>query len=382
MWPISKIKAVFASIDAQLKEKTAQIESLQAQIQVLQAQSESLQAQSETMQAHISTLQEQDTVSQNQITALQAEASALQEEITQANSESARLAELQNRIAFDFEEHRHDKNNDHWTTRFGYDSLLANLQLAAVEQVAPGNRARLEALKDTHKGEKCFVIGNGPSLKAADLDKLKEKGIFCFGSKRINAIFDETDWRPDIWGVSDLGFISIYHDEMSELQGFPKLVPCQSIINLNIPIKDAIYFPFIQTERTPCWFNKDVTRGVHFWGTITCKLINFAVYMGFTEIYLLGVGHSYPVTTDANNKKVLDLTKQTYFSENYYDSKSDLACATQDVNDMESALQYVTQAYKDVKYFCDTFNVKVYNATRGGELQVYPRIDFSEVFNA
>ncbi len=380
MWPISKIKAVFASIDAQLKEKTAQIESLQAQIQVLQAQSESLQAQSETMQAHISTLQEQDTVSQNQITALQAEASALQEEITQANSESARLAELQNRIAFDFEEHRHDKNNDHWTTRFGYDSLLANLQLAAVEQVAPGNRARLEALKDTHKGEKCFVIGNGPSLKAADLDKLKEKGIFCFGSKRINAIFDETDWRPDIWGVSDLGFISIYHDEMSELQGFPKLVPCQSIINLNIPIKDAIYFPFIQTERTPCWFNKDVTRGVHFWGTITCKLINFVVYMGFTEIYLLGVDNTIPLTVDEKGVKIIDTSVHSHFSKKYYDSQKDLQHATQNVDDIESAMQYTNQAYKDVNYFCDLFGVKVINTTRGGELEAFERGNFDTLF--
>jgi uncharacterized Rossmann fold enzyme len=32
---------------------------------------------------------------------------------------------------------------------------------------------RLKALKDLHRGKRCFIIGNGPSLKAEDLEMLK-----------------------------------------------------------------------------------------------------------------------------------------------------------------------------------------------------------------
>ena len=32
---------------------------------------------------------------------------------------------------------------------------------------------RLQALKDSHRGERCFIIGNGPSLKQTDLSRLR-----------------------------------------------------------------------------------------------------------------------------------------------------------------------------------------------------------------
>ncbi|MEG1753385.1 MAG: hypothetical protein RR234_05670, partial [Christensenella sp.] len=206
IWPINKMKRIFSSIDQQLKERAKSEEMLQVAInEIAEKQAE--------LAAELGNLEKQKIVLVGQ-----------QNEI---NEKTINLSNLLNEMQGNFDLHRTDKTNDHWMTRFGYDSLIANLQLATVELAVPGNRARLEALRDTHKGEKCFVIGNGPSLKAEDLTKLHDAGVFCFGSKRITAIFDETPWRPNVWGVSDLDFIGLYHDEMSELSGFPKLVPCQ-----------------------------------------------------------------------------------------------------------------------------------------------------------
>lgn len=266
-----------------------------------------------------------------------------------------------------------------WLTKFGFDNMISELQLKVVEQIVPGNRMRLEALKDAHAGEKCFVIGNGPSLKAEDLDKLKEKGIFCFASKGIYNIFEETEWRPDVWGVSDLDYIAIKKDKLNELDGFIKLVCAQSIIKCGIEIKNAIYYPFIQAERTPKFFNQDVTRGIHFYGMITGKLINFAVYMGFKEIYLLGCDHSLPIKTDENGKKVVDTSKNLHFGSNYYSSEEEQQRAYMNILNAEKELQYATDSFKDIKYFCDQLDIKIYNATRGGELEVFPRVNFDEI---
>ena len=49
--------------------------------------------------------------------------------------------------------------------------------------------ARLEALRDRHRGERCFVIGNGPSLQRTDLTKLR--GERTFGLNRIYLKFGE-----------------------------------------------------------------------------------------------------------------------------------------------------------------------------------------------
>ena len=48
---------------------------------------------------------------------------------------------------------------------------------------------RLAELKNVHKGQRAFIIGNGPSLKQIDLHKLK--GEFTFGLNRIYLMFPE-----------------------------------------------------------------------------------------------------------------------------------------------------------------------------------------------
>ena len=54
------------------------------------------------------------------------------------------------------------------------------------------NGSYMRSLKDSHIGERCFIIGNGPSLKLSDLEALK--GEFCFGMNRIYELFPKTDW--------------------------------------------------------------------------------------------------------------------------------------------------------------------------------------------
>lgn len=268
--------------------------------------------------------------------------------------------------------------NELWMRTFGFDNMVSELQLNAVEQMIPGNRKRLEALKNTHVGEKCFVIGNGPSLKAEDLDKLKEKGIFCFASKGIYNIFDETEWRPDVWAASDLKYTELKQDDLNNLEGFPKLVCAQSILKTGIQIKDAIYYPFIQAERTPRFFNHDITRGVHFYGTVTGKLINFAVYMGFEEIYLLGCDNTSPVVENEQGQKVLDLSKKNHFSDKYFGNSAETLKAYEDVGDIMKAWKYIDKSFEDIKYFCDKEQIKIFNSTRGGALEVYPRVEFEK----
>ncbi len=274
-----------------------------------------------------------------------------------------------------WEQYRESRRQEEWMTKFCYDSMIADLQMSQIESIVPGNRKRLAGLKNTHVGETCFVIGNGPSLQASDLDMLKQKQIFCLASKGIYTIFNETNWRPDIWGVSDLDYLELKQEEVNRLNGFPKLVCAPACLRKGILIRNAIYYPFIQAERTPAFFNPDILRGIHFYGTITGKLINVAVYMGFKEICLLGCDHTCPIKTDENGKKILDMSQRLHFSNDYYQNEEEQLKAYQSVIDLESAMQYVTSAFRDIKYACDTLGVKVYNATRGGELEVFPRVD-------
>lgn len=274
-----------------------------------------------------------------------------------------------------WEQYLESKRQEEWMAKFCYDSMISDLQLSQIESIVSGNRGRLVGLQNTHVGETCFVIGNGPSLLAADLDRLKQKQVFCLASKGIYTIFNETDWRPDIWGVSDLDYLELKQHEINQLDGFLKLVCAQAYLKKGILIRDAIYYPFIQAERTPAFFNQDIMRGIHFYGTITGKLINIAVYMGFKEIYLLGCDHTCPVKTGEDGRKILDTSQRFHFSDDYYKSDEEQQKAYKNVLNFERSMQYVTNAYKDIRYACEMLDVKIYNATRGGELEVFPRAD-------
>ena len=283
-----------------------------------------------------------------------------------------------NGVKSDIISYKHESYEDIWMTKFGYDNMISSLQLSEVEQRVPGNYERLKSLKDTHVGERCFVIGNGPSLNPSDLETLHNNNEFCFASKRINLIFDKTEWRPNIWAASDLDYIEAYQNEIKEIKGFPKLLCAQTIVRNNVLIDDAIYFPFIQVERKPQWFNSDIMRGVHFYGTITCKLINFAVYMGFKEIYLLGVDNTYPIRINKQGKQEYDTTAKSHFTSDYSTEK-DVEKLNNNIENVEESFVYINDAYATVKWFCDQINVNIFNATRGGHLEVYPRVDFDTI---
>ena len=182
-----------------------------------------------------------------------------------------------------------------------------------------------------------------------------------------------------MWGVSDLDYLALKHKELDGLEGFVKLVCAQSYLKKGILIRDAIYYPFIQTERTPRCFYQDVARGVHFYGTITGKLINFAVYMGFTTIYLLGCDNTVAIKKDADGREVVDTSKELHFSGDYFANEQERKQVYQNIDDLQHAMQYVNRSYDDLKWFCDDLGVKVSNLTRGGELESFPRMDVDKI---
>ena len=72
-----------------------------------------------------------------------------------------------------------------------YDGLkrVPNLPAAYLNPARRDSIARLAALRDRHRGERCFILGNGPSLKRTDLSKLRNETTF--GLNRIYLAFPE-----------------------------------------------------------------------------------------------------------------------------------------------------------------------------------------------
>ena len=68
-----------------------------------------------------------------------------------------KLEEKNNEFSLEFASYKKEASDYDWFSKFGYDRMISDLQMSCVENILPGNRERLAALKDTHKGESCFM---------------------------------------------------------------------------------------------------------------------------------------------------------------------------------------------------------------------------------
>lgn len=74
---------------------------------------------------------------------------------------------------------------------------------------------------------------------------------------------------------------------------------------------------------------------------------------------------------NADGQIVVDPTAKDYFCEQYNQDTAQLYIPNTD----KSTLTFLA-----AKKHCDARGIRVYNATRGGKLEVFPRVDFDTLF--
>lgn len=239
--------------------------------------------------------------------------------------------------------------------------------------LTPAGRG-LAAWRGRYAGQRCFFIGNGPSLKAEDLTRLHQAGEVTFAFNRIYNIFDQTPWRPTFYISQDEKMLAGCAQTVDELALPVKLIPVQLKWWHDIHIAGASHFNLIgQNVDDPAdfRFSDDIAAGVYNASTVMYSAAQMAAYMGFAEIYLIGVDHHFRVSQNNDGEIVVDNTVKDYFSEKYNEDKQNLYIP----NTEKSTLTYLA-----MKRHCDRRGIRVYNATRGGKLEVFPRADFDSLF--
>lgn len=235
----------------------------------------------------------------------------------------------------------------------------------------------LKTLKGIHAGKRCFIIGNGPSLSSDDLDRLK--GEYTFAANRIYEIFDRTDWRPTFYISVDSDFLRENWEQLSSYDLGHMFVRTseKKALSLGYPIEKLTRIAMLgdleyRINRPKIWndvssyISVDVSNHFSEGRTVTFDSIQLAIYMGFTEIYLLGVDFSYSTVIDAQGKEHMNGSAQDYFKGKMPHMSYQL---------------YKTNlhAYQVAKEYCDNHGIIIKNATRGGKLEVFNRINFDEL---
>lgn len=223
----------------------------------------------------------------------------------------------------------------------------------------------LKKLCNKYKGERCFIIGNGPSLTLEDLNSLKDE--HCFAFNRIYETFDKTEWRPEIYMVLDNDVLRTVSKNINKLDSKYNILNYMGKTMGIKRDKNTMFFcsfgpykikEFAFTKKS---MSKDVSRYISLNYSVVGAAIETAIYMGFKEIVLLGLDHNYSRYIDRDGIGHCDESIQDYS----LTSKHDFIYFI-----YKDALESCFLFYKD---YCEKNDIKIVNATRGGKLEVFNR---------
>lgn len=227
----------------------------------------------------------------------------------------------------------------------------------------------IRQFKNKHLGEACFVIGNGPSLTIEDLERLQ--GCPTFASNLLYKLFDQTSFRPTYYVNADIGFFPTYFNELIQYEGIDAyFVGDKGAKIVELPSNAHCFnvqgpFTLKKGSLKNNDFSLDASHHLALSYTVTYYSLQLAVYMGFKTIYLIGVDHRYAGHVDEKGKLHQDSGQERSYAKgiaaplgagwNYADS--------------------TTYSYCVARQAAEKQGVQIINATRGGDLEVFDRID-------
>ncbi|MDA9981767.1 DUF115 domain-containing protein [Gammaproteobacteria bacterium] len=237
------------------------------------------------------------------------------------------------------------------------------------------NDHRVASLKDKYKGRRCFIIGNGPSLRITDLDKLKNE--ITFASNKIYLAFDQTQWRPTYYSVIDVLVAENNRSEINELNLFK--VFGETVRPYFRKAKDILWLKML---RAPGFnrnyagrFSTNALKGVYGGASVVYSQIQFAFYLGIKEVYLIGVDYSFevpkPTGQQCESGEILEHRgENNHFHPEYRKLGERWTTPLLD-------LQY--KAYLAANATFTEHGGKIYNASRKTALDVFTQVNFDHI---
>lgn len=256
---------------------------------------------------------------------------------------------------------------------------------------------KLLRMKDIHKWQRCFVVGNGPSLNKMDLDKLNDEFVFC--TNAFFLMFPRIRWRPQYYTCVDTrvlpdrarDIIAMHEENPEMICFFPTqivdhhtkvITPTEKIIpstpnrlyfNQKVPLQANLPFSAFSLEAHNYLIQPY---------TVTITALQLAYFLGFEPIYLIGCDTDYVVP-----KTVIKEGEEAEHGKMFFTSTVD-----DDPNHFSSdyfgkgrkwhnpQVDNMIWHYRMAHEALSIAGRHVYNATDGGKLEVFPRVKFDGLF--
>jgi len=259
----------------------------------------------------------------------------------------------------------------------------SNSLAEAATSLSPKDRHLLEAnraFRDKHKGQRCFVIGNGPSLKTQDLSPLAGELTFVMSAFWKHPIAEK--WQPTYYCFADPLFFDgsepmrqFFSSLRSRIHASTFFVPLSAAKIIReqglLPLERINYVAFCDSLSNGRIKDVNLTKFVPGVQSTSQLGIMAAMYMGCSPIYLLGLDH--------------DWLAHRGIDRHFYDGKtveghpqvqSDLSLLSYKVD--AQAVVDLWSGYEALLRLSSQKSIDILNATNGGFLDVFKRVNYEE----
>lgn len=254
--------------------------------------------------------------------------------------------------------------------RIFHPFLKLRVEIFRRRYFAGGAAKKLQKLKGAYQGQRCFIIGNGPSLTECDVRKLK--GEYTFTMNRIFPMIAHTGFSPSFYVAVDEDFIRREQEQIGRLDCPFKFInssACPRSIPKGVyPIFIASDVPVDKAGYVKKTISTRVEQGFSLSYSVSCYCIELALYMGFTTIYLLGIDHNFPKMADSRGRTIRNPEVKEHYEGGSYEDGSVIFYR-----------DAVTSCYEAYAKYAAEHGISIVNLTRGGKLEVFPREDFERI---
>jgi glycosyltransferase involved in cell wall biosynthesis/uncharacterized Rossmann fold enzyme len=240
-------------------------------------------------------------------------------------------------------------------------------------------RPALRRLRDLCKGkDRCFVIGNGPSLNRTNLERLRDEVTIAMNGFFLKT--PELSWTPTFYVVEDHLVAEDRAKWIQEFKGPVKLFPANLAYCLE-EADDTIFFNLRPRKSYPHGFDfsLDASDVVYTGGTVTYSCLQLAHYLGFKEIHLIGVDADYAIPTDAKyvgETSVGEIDMESDDANHFHPDYFGKGFRWHDPN-----VDKMLLAYEEARRVTDEIGTgRIFNAGVGGKLEVFERVDYDSLF--
>ncbi len=245
-----------------------------------------------------------------------------------------------------------------------------------------------------HAGNRCFIIGNGPSLKKVDLSRLKDEYTITVNQSPRMDNFKDIHTTYHLWVDERFFHLERNNPNDMELLDVMRKVNTDDnkpIVFYKVPAHNMIKEFGLDKEQNISYImdgninvdtpNVDfpITEPVPMFSTCIHYAILIAVYMGFKEIYLLGCDCTGIINT-INAR--MESSKEFAYAYNISDNERRRMIEQNKKSSLADEFEwysYLFRTYGMLFQYCKRRGVTLLNATEGSILEEVPRVHLDDV---